>query len=55
MYQYRIRIRNLLLQKMYKPRRGKSRFISAQAMEALEEIERRIEDTITPLLADLFE
>jgi len=55
MYQFRIRIRNRILQKLYKPRRGKSRFIPAQAMEALEEIDRRIEETITPLLSDLFE
>ena len=54
MYQYRIRIRNRILQKLYKPRRGKSRFISAQAMSALEEIDRRIEEKITPLLEGLF-
>jgi len=54
MYQYRIRIRNRILQKLYRPRRGKSRFITAQALLALEEIDRRIEEEITPLLSELF-
>jgi len=54
MYQYRIRIRNRLLQKFYKPRRVKSRFITSQAMEALNEIDRRLEEEITPLLAEIF-
>jgi len=54
MYQYRIRIRNRILQKFYKPRRGKCSFISAQALSALDEIDRRIEEQITPLLSDLF-
>jgi len=54
MYNYRIRIRNRILQKLYKPRRTRSRFITTQAISALEEIERRIEEQITPLLSDLF-
>ena len=53
MYQYRIRIRNRILQKFYRPRRGKS-LISAQAIAALEEIDRRIEEDITPLLSEIF-
>jgi len=55
MYQYRIRIRNRILQKLYKPRRGKSRFISTQALSALDELNRRIEEQITPLLSEIFE
>jgi len=54
MYQYRIRIRNRILQKFYKPKRAKSRFISSQAIAALEELDRRIEEEITPLLSELF-
>jgi len=54
MYQYTIRIRNRILQKLYRPRRGKSSFISAQAMAALEELDRRIEENITPLLSEIF-
>ena len=54
MYQYRIRIRNRILQKLYRPRRGKSRFISQEAIAALKELDRRIEEEITPLLSGLF-
>ena len=54
MYQYRIRIRNRILQKFYRPGRSKSRFISAQAIAALEELDRRIEEEITPLLSEIF-
>ena len=54
MYQYSIRIRNRILQKLYRPRR-KNRFLTAKAMSALEEIDRRIEEQITPLLSDLFD
>ncbi|MCL2378701.1 MAG: hypothetical protein FWC77_06220 [Defluviitaleaceae bacterium] len=53
MYQYRIRIRNRILQKLYKPMR-KNRFITGRALSALDEIDRRIEETITPLLSELF-
>jgi len=54
MRKYRIRIRNILRQKLYRPKRDKSRFITAQAMSALDEIDRQIEENITPLLSDLF-
>jgi len=54
MYQYRIRIRNKLLQKFYKPKRSKSRLITTQAMSVLDEIDRHIEEKITPLLSELF-
>jgi len=55
MYQYRIRIKNKILQKLYRPRRGKTPFLTTQAIEALDEIDRRIEEKITPLLSALFE
>ena len=56
MYQYRVRIRNRLLQLFYKPRRNKNGFfaLSDQALSALDEIDRRINEEITPLLSDLF-
>jgi len=55
MYRYHIRIRNRILQKLYRPRRKQSfSFISDQALSALDEIDRRIEEQITPLLSELF-
>ena len=54
MYRHSIRIRNRILQMLYRPRRGRSRFITAQAISALEEIDRRIDEEITPLLSGLF-
>jgi len=54
MYQYRVRIRNKLLQKLYKPKRSKSSFITTKAMSALDEIDRHIEEKVTPLLSELF-
>jgi len=52
---YRIRIRNRLLQLFYRPRVGRTRLLSASAREALDAIDRRIEETITPLLSELFD
>jgi len=55
MYRYHIRIRNRILQKLYRPRRWQGiSFVSAQAISALDEIDRRIEEQITPLLSELF-
>jgi len=54
MYQYRIRIKNRLLQKLYRPRRRSTRFLTADALQALEEIDRRIEEAVTPFLDDFF-
>ena len=54
MYQYRIRIRNRILQKLYRPRRSRGRFLTARTLAALDEIDRRIEEEITPLLSGLF-
>ena len=50
----RYRLRNRILQMMYRPRRGKSRFFSKDVVDALYEIDRRIEEDITPLLSELF-
>ena len=50
----RIRLRNRLLQFFYKPRKSKPRFVSADALSFLEELEEQLEEKIAPLLADLF-
>ena len=55
MYAYRIRIRNRLLQKLYKPRKSPSKFFASEkAIKALDEIDKSISEKITPLLSDLF-
>ena len=54
MYRQRIRIKNRILQMLYRPKRGQSRFFTAHTIAALEEIDRRIEEEITPLLSGLF-
>ena len=54
MYQYRTRLRNRILQALYKPRRGKSKYFSEQALAALNELDCRIEEQITPFLSELF-
>jgi len=50
----RYRIRNRILQKLYRPRRGQGRFFTSQILASIDEIERRIEEEITPLLSELF-
>ena len=50
----RYRFRNRILQLLYRPRRGKSRFFSQETIDALNEIDRRIEEEITPFLSGLF-
>jgi len=54
MCQYRIRIKNRLLQKLYRPRRNRARFLSADILQTLDEIDSRIEEVITPFLEDIF-
>ena len=49
---YRIRIKNRLLQAMYRPR--VTSIIPSYTWLALDEIDKRIEEKITPLLAELF-
>ena len=55
MFSNRIRLRNRVLQAFYKPRKRKSHFISEDAYDFLEELETRIEEHVTPLLASLFD
>jgi len=54
MYQYRIRIKNRILQKLYRPRRRNTRFLTTEVLQALDEIDRRIEEVITPFMDDIF-
>jgi hypothetical protein len=49
-----IRIRNRILQKMYRPRQKRSRLLSAHTMASLDAIDKSIEEKITPLLSGLF-
>jgi hypothetical protein len=51
----KIRLRNRLLQLLYKPAKGKTRFISAEASSFLDDLNKRLEEKITPLLAGLFD
>ena len=51
---YKIRIRNRILQALYRPRAGRGRLLSPKTLEALDDIDKGIEDKITPLLADFF-
>ena len=54
MYKYRIRLRNRLLQRFYRPRKGQGKFLPFSVLEAFDEIDKRIEEDITPLLTELF-
>ena len=54
MYQHRIRIKNRLLQMFYRPRRKQGRILNARTMSVLDELDRHIEEEITPLLSGLF-
>jgi hypothetical protein len=54
MLRYRIRIRNRLLQLLYRPATGKPRFISAEALAFLDDLDKRLEEKVTPLLESLF-
>jgi len=53
MLRYRIRIKNRLLQAMYRPRA--KRILPTDALRALDEIDKRIDEKITPLLSELFD
>jgi hypothetical protein len=54
MLRSRIRLRNRLLQFFYKPYKGKTRFISAEALSFLDDLDKKLEEKITPLLDSLF-
>jgi len=54
MFYYRNRIRNRLLQAFYRPRRSRGGIFSASAFDALDEIDKSIEKSITPLLSEFF-
>ena len=57
MWNNRMRIRNKILQFMYRPRvsRNGFSFLSKDFLSVLDEIESGIEKNITPLLSDLFD
>jgi hypothetical protein len=51
----RIRFRNKILQALYRPRRSNSIFMMPSAtFSALDDLEKSIEEKITPLLSDFF-
>ncbi|MCL2603759.1 MAG: hypothetical protein FWD90_04710 [Defluviitaleaceae bacterium] len=54
MLRYKIRIRNRLLQFLYKPVKSKPRFISAECLSFLDDLDKRVEEKVTPLLESLF-
>ena len=47
------RIKNRILQLMYRPRASRS-YLPADTLSFLDELERGLEEKITPLLSDLF-
>ena len=49
-----VRFRNRLRQMVYRPR-VRSRFLPERAFNAFNEMERKIEETITPLFSELFD
>jgi len=54
MLYYRKRIQNRILQAMYRPRTTHNRFLSGETLTFFDEIDRELEENITPLLAELF-
>ena len=48
------RIRNKILQLLYRPKNTKNTFLSAQTLDAFSAIDKAIEKKITPLLSGLF-
>lgn len=51
---YKIRLRNRLLQFFYKPIKAKPRYISAEAMSFLDDLDKALEEKCAPLFADFF-
>ena len=54
MRHYRTRLRNRILQALYRPRRFHRQFVPTGTLDVLEEIDKGIEEHITPLLSDFF-
>jgi len=50
----RHRIKNRILQAMYRPRVSRGNFISPNALSFLDELETALEEKISPLLDELF-
>ena len=53
LYNHR-RIKNRILQAMYRPRTSRKRFISGDALSFFDELEQRLEEKIAPIWDDLF-
>ena len=51
---YRTRIKYRLLQAMYRPKTSRLTILSARTLGILDEIDRGIEEKITPLLTEYF-
>jgi hypothetical protein len=54
MLAYKLRLRNRLRQLFYKPVIKKPRFISAAAVSFFDELDKTLEEKLTPLFDDLF-
>jgi len=54
MFYNRKRIQNRILQAMYRPKVSRSRLLSGEALSFIDELDKRIEEKITPLLSELF-
>jgi len=52
MRHYQVRIRGRLLQALYRPK--VRRYLPVKILQALDEIDKGIEEKVTPLLSDLF-
>jgi len=48
------RLKNRILQAMYRPKSAQYNFFSHDAMSFMDELERRIEEKITPLFDEIF-
>ncbi|MCL2198192.1 MAG: hypothetical protein FWB80_04635 [Defluviitaleaceae bacterium] len=50
-----VRIRNKILQALYRPRATKSAVFSSQSLSIFDELDKAIEEKITPLLSEFFD
>jgi len=48
------RLRNRILQALYRPRTAQYNFLSPDAMSFMDELDRRIEEKLTPMFEELF-
>ncbi|MCL1862700.1 MAG: hypothetical protein FWF78_03940 [Defluviitaleaceae bacterium] len=55
MWQRNVRLRNKILQVLYRPRIVKSSVFSSQSLSIFDELDKAIEEKITPIFSELFE